>query len=205
MSTISEILVVLLVIVAFVLLVAGVGLYFMVKLGRKAAVKARETATRLTTHYNAMGTGEAAEVERLRIDLRREVGLTRQAVETAQAQGWGLGELPHLLAELTKQADIQDTQLGMYAQQRRVSPYVDHVTLERLREHQAKLTATCARIRADLFGAQVHHASEGVEELRARADLEIESRRRAPDPLDEIDELYQRAMQERHDPPAQSR
>ncbi|MBA2889842.1 hypothetical protein [Nonomuraea soli] len=183
------------------LVLGGLAVFFMVKLGRKAAVKARDTATRLSAHVNAMGTGEAAEVERLRLDLRREVGLTRQGIEQAQRQGWGLGELPEVFAELTRQADIQDTQLGMYAAQRRTSPYVDHVTLERLREHQAKLTAICARIRADLMSAQMHHATSGIDELGTRTDLELEARRRTVDPLDEIDELYRRAMQDKHDPP----
>jgi hypothetical protein len=199
-ATISEIILIVLVILAFLLLVAGVGIYFLVKVGRKAAVKARQATTRLTTHVNAMGTGDAAEVERLRLDLRREVSLTRQAVEQAQQQGWGLGDLPVLMADLTAQADVHDSQLGMYAQQRRVSPYVDHTTLDRLREHQAKLTAMCARIRADLLSDQVQHTATGIDDLHSRTDLEIEARRRAPDPLDEIDDLYRRTMQERRDP-----
>ncbi|MEU8249177.1 hypothetical protein [Nonomuraea sp. NPDC048916] len=201
MGTISELLLIVLVILAFFLLVTGVGVYFLVKVGRKAASKARQATTRLTTHVNAMGTGDAAEVERLRLDLRREVSLTRQAVEQAQRQGWGLGDLPDLLSDLVRQADVHDGQLGMYAQQRRVSPYVDHVTLDRLREHQAKLTAMCARIRADLLSDQVHHTAAGIDDLHSRTELEIESRRRAPDPLDEIDELYRRTVQERKDLP----
>ncbi|MFD2353323.1 hypothetical protein ACFSTC_34575 [Nonomuraea ferruginea] len=44
-----------LVILAFLLLIAGVGVYVLVKVGKKAAVKAREATTRLTTHVNAMG------------------------------------------------------------------------------------------------------------------------------------------------------
>jgi hypothetical protein len=182
------------------LVLGGVGVYFLVKVGKKATRSARQATTRLTTHVNAMGTGDAAEVERLRLDLRREVSLTRQAVDQAVRQGWGLGELPELVAELSRQADAHDAQLGMYAQQRRTSPYVDHVTLDRLREHQAKLTATCARIRADLLDSQVHHASTGIDELRTRTELELESRRRAVDPLDEIDELYRKTIQERRDP-----
>ncbi|MEW9548531.1 hypothetical protein [Nonomuraea sp. NPDC050783] len=196
MAKISEILVVVLVILAFLLLLGGAGIYLLVKLGRKAAGRARQAATRLSTHVNAMGTGEAAEVERLRLDLRREVALTRQAVEQAQRQGWGLGDLPHLLADLEAQARVHDDQLGMYAQQRRVSSYVDHVTLGRLREHQAKLTAMCARLRADLLGDQVHHTAAGIADLSSRTDLEIEARRRPPDPLDEIDELYRRSLEE---------
>ncbi|MEV0619874.1 hypothetical protein AB0I81_41605 [Nonomuraea sp. NPDC050404] len=203
MAKIGEFLVIVLVILAFLLLLGGVGIYLLVKLGKKAAVKAKEATTRLTTHVNAMGTGDAAEVERLRLDLRREVSLTRQAVEHAQREGWGLGDLPRLLADLTAQADVHDSQLGMYAQQRRVSPYVDHVTLDRLREHQAKLTAMCARIRADLLSDQVHHTSTGITDLSSRTDLEIEARRQAPapDPLDQIDELYRRTMEERKDRP----
>ncbi|MFI6731964.1 hypothetical protein ACIBI9_03445 [Nonomuraea sp. NPDC050451] len=201
MAEISELLVVLLVILAFFLLLGGVGVYLLVKLGRKAAVKAKQATTRLTTHVNAMGTGDAAEVERLRLDLRREVSLTRQAVDHAQRQGWGLGDLPRLMADLSAQADVHDGQLGMYAQQRRLSPYVDHATLDRLREHQAKLTAMCARIRADLLGDQVQHTATGIADLGSRTDLEIEARRHAPDPLDQIDELYRRSMEERKDLP----
>ncbi|MEV4219469.1 hypothetical protein [Nonomuraea sp. NPDC049725] len=200
MATISEIVLIVLVILAFLLLLTGVGVYLLVKLGRKAATKAKQATTRLTTHVNAMGTGDAAEVERLRLDLRREVSLTRQAVEQAQAQGWGLGDLPRLLADLTAQADVHDGQLGMYAQQRRLSPYVDHATLDRLRQHQARLTAMCARIRADLLSDQVHHSATGIDDLDTRTNLEIESRRPAPDPLDEIDDLYRKTMQERRDP-----
>lgn len=188
-----------LIILAFFLVVGVAGIYLLVRLGKKAAVKARAATTRLTTHVNAMGPGDAAEVERLRIDLGREISLTRQAVDQARAQGWGLGDLTELMAELSKQADVHDAQLGLYAQQRRSSPYVDHVTLDRLREHQAKLTAMCARIRADLLGNQVRHASSGIDDLRARTDLEIEARRHTVDPLDEIDELYRRTMQERPD------
>nr|WP_206066425.1 hypothetical protein [Nonomuraea sp. FMUSA5-5] len=189
------------VILAFLLLLGGVGIYLLVKLGKKAAVKAKQATARLSTHVNAMGTGDAAEVERLRLDLRREVSLTRQAVEHAQSLGWGLGDLPRLLADLTAQADVHDGQLGMYAQQRRLSPYVDHATLDRLRQHQAKLTAMCARIRADLLSDQVQHIATGIADLSSRTDLEIEARRRAPDPLDEIDELYRRSMEERKDRP----
>ncbi|MFG3439333.1 hypothetical protein ACGF0J_19005 [Nonomuraea sp. NPDC047897] len=201
MDAISELLLIVLVILAFLLLLTGVGVYFLVKVGRKAATKAKQATTRLSTHVNAMGTGDAAEVERLRLDLRREVSLTRQAVEQAQRQGWGLGDLPDLLADLTRQADVHDAQLGMYAQQRRVSPYVDHATLGKLREHQAKLTAMCARLRADLLSHQVQHAGSGIDELHARTDLELEARRSTPDPLDEIDELYRRTMEERRDHP----
>ncbi|YCK40337.1 hypothetical protein ACNF49_41625 [Actinomadura sp. ATCC 39365] len=200
MAEISEFLVIVLAILAFLLLLTGVGVYLLVKLGKKAAKKARQATTRLTTHVNAMGTGDAAEVERLRLDLRREVALTRQAVEQAQQRGWGLGDLPRLLADLSAQADVHDGQLAMYAQQRRVSPYVDHAALDRLREHQAKLTAMCARIRADLLGDQMHHASSGIDELYSRTELEIEARRRPPDPLDQIDELYRRSMEQRKDP-----
>ncbi|MER6510667.1 hypothetical protein ABT158_27875 [Nonomuraea sp. NPDC001636] len=199
MAEISEFLVIVLAILAFLLLLTGVGVYLLVKLGKKAAKKARQATTRLTTHVNAMGTGDAAEVERLRLDLRREVTLTRQAVEQAQQRGWGLGDLPRLLADLSAQADVHDGQLAMYAQQRRVSPYVDHAALDRLREHQAKLTAMCARIRADLLGDQMHHASSGIDELYSRTELEIEARRRPPDPLDQIDELYRRSTEQRKD------
>ncbi|GAB2905699.1 hypothetical protein ACFMQL_28380 [Nonomuraea fastidiosa] len=201
MATISEFLIVVLVILAFLLFLGGLGIFLIVKLAKKAAVKAKEATARITTHVNAMGTGDAAEVERLRLDLRREVSLTRQAVEQAQRQGWGLGELPRLLADLTAQADVHDQQLGMYAQQRRMSPYVDHATLDRLRRHQATLTAMCARIRADLLSNQVQHTGAGIADLTQRTDLEIEARRPAPDPLDEIDDLYRRTMQERKDLP----
>ncbi|MFI9590969.1 hypothetical protein [Nonomuraea sp. NPDC052265] len=199
MAEISEFLVIVLAVLAFLLLLTGVGIYLLVKLGKKAAKKARQATTRLTTHVNAMGTGDAAEVERLRLDLRREVALTRQAVEQAEQRGWGLGDLPRLLADLSAQADVHDGQLATYAQQRRVSSYVDHAALDRLRGHQAKLTAMCARIRADLLGDQMHHASSGIDELYSRTELEIEARRRPPDPLDQIDELYRRSMEQRKD------
>lgn len=189
-----------LVILAFLLLLGGAGIYLLVKLGKKAAKSARQATTRLSAHVNAMGTGEAAEVERLRLDLRREVSLTRQAMDQALRMGWGLGDLPHLMDELAGQADVHDTQLGMYAQQRRMSPYIDHVTLDRLREHQAKLTAMCARIRADLMRTQVQHTTGGIDDLTSRADLEIEARRPVADPLDQIDELYRKTMQERREP-----
>jgi len=200
-GTISEVILIILAVMAFLVLVAGVGIFFLVKLGQKAAIKAKQAATQLTTHVNAMGAGDAAEVERLRLDLRREVTITRQAVDQAHRQGWGLGDLPRLLADLSAQADVHDGQLAMYAQQRRASPYIDHATLNRLREHQAKLTAMCARIRADLLGDQLQHSAAGIDDLRSRTELEIEARRRPPDPLDEIDELYRRSAQERRDLP----
>lgn len=75
------------------------------------------------------------------------------------------------------------------------------MTLDRLREHQAKLTAMCARIRADLMRTQVDHTASGLADLASRADLEIESRAPVPDPLDQIDELYRKTMQERRDNP----
>ncbi|MEU0570333.1 hypothetical protein ABZ297_33785 [Nonomuraea sp. NPDC005983] len=192
MAPIGEVVLIVLAILAFLLLAAGVAVYLLVKVGKKAATKAKQATTRLATHVNAMGPGDAAEVERLRLDLRREVSLTRQAIDQAHGRGWHLGDLPRLMADLSSQAEVHDGQLGMYAQQRRMSPYVDHATLDRLREHQAKLTSMCARIRADLLGDQVHHAATGIDDLHARTELEIESRRPAPDPLDEIDRLYSR-------------
>jgi predicted negative regulator of RcsB-dependent stress response len=200
-ATISEFLIVVLVILAFLLLLGGIGIFLIVKLAKKAANKAREATARITTHVNAMGTGDAAEVERLRLEMRREVSLTRQSIEQAQRQGWDLGELPRLLADLTAQADVHDQQLGMYAQQRRMSSFADHATLDRLRQNQATLTAMCARLRSDLLHTQVRHTGAGIADLTQRADLEIEARRPAPDPLDEIDDLYRRTMQERKDLP----
>jgi hypothetical protein len=200
-GTISSVILIILAFLAFLLLVTGIGVYFLVKLGRKAAIKAKRTANQLSTHVNAMGPGDAAEVERFRLDLRREVSITHQAVEHAQRQGWDLGDLPRLLADLSAQAGVHDTQLGMYAQQRRQSPYVDHATLHRLREHQAKLTAMCARIRADLLSDQLHHSAAGIDDLHSRTELEIEARRRPPDPLDQIDDLYRKSLRERRDTP----
>ncbi len=200
MAPIGDFLIVLLVIMFFFLLLGGVGIYLLVKVGRKATKKARAVSTRVATHVAAMGTGDAAETERMRIDLRREVSLTRQAVDHALRDGWGLGDLPHLVAEISVHADQLDAQLAHYAQERRVSPYIDHTALSRLREHHAKLTTSCARIRADLRNDQMAHSAGSIEEIQGRTDLEIEARRRAPDPLDQIDELYNRTMINRTHP-----
>ncbi|MCG5212502.1 hypothetical protein [Streptosporangium sp. KLBMP 9127] len=183
------------------LILGGVGIYFAVKLGKAAARKARTASTRIASHVNAMGTGEAADVERMRVDLRREVTLTRQAVDSALRQGWSLGELPALVKEVGEHADVLDTQLGLYAQQRRMSGFVDHVTLDRLRDHHAKLATTCARIRADLLDNQVGHAATGISDVHGRAEIELEARRGVPDPLDEIDELYRRTLEHPVNPP----
>ncbi|GII92399.1 hypothetical protein [Sinosporangium siamense] len=189
---------IILVALLFMLIIGGVAIYAMVRLGKVAAKKAREATSKFTTHVNAMGTGEAAEVERMRIDLQREISITRQAVDRAIHEGWGLGDLPQLVGEISQHANVLDGQLAAYAQQRRVSPYVDHVTLGRLREHHGKLTSTCARIRADLLDNQVAHSSTGIGELHTRTEMEIEARRQAgtpvADPLDEIEDLYQRTI-----------
>jgi hypothetical protein len=198
---IDTLIVILLVIFLIFLVIGAIGLYLAVKVGKAATRKARAATTRIATHVNAMGTGEAAEVERMRVGLRREVTLARQAVEQAVRQGWGLGELPALVGEVAGHADVLDSQLGMYAQQRRLTGVVDHVTLDRLREHHAKLTTSCARIRADLLDNQVSHASSGVTDVHARTELELEARRAtAPDPLDEIDALYRRTLHETRPP-----
>jgi hypothetical protein len=198
---IETIITIILVIFLLLLVAGGVGLYFAVKLGKAATRKAKVAATKLSAHVGAMGTGEAAEAERMRVSLRREVGLTRQAVDQAAREGWSLGELPVLVREIGETADVLDNQLGMYAQQRRSSAFVDHVGLERLRDQYTKLSTTCARIRADLLDNQVTHAGAGVDDLRSRADLELEARRGVPDPLEEIDELYRRTMQNPARPP----
>ncbi|GAA3032844.1 MULTISPECIES: hypothetical protein [Streptosporangium] len=200
MAPIGDFLIVLLVILLFLLLLGGVGIYLLVQVGKKASKKARKVTERVTSHMAAMGTGDAAETERMRLDLRREVSLTRQAVEHALRGGWGLGDLPHLVAEISVHADQLDAQLAHYAQERRVSPYVDHTALSRLREHHSKLTTSCARIRADLRNDQMEHAAGNIDQIQGRTDLEIEARRRAPDPLDEIDELYNRTMINRSRP-----
>jgi hypothetical protein len=197
---IETFLTIILVVLLFLLIIGAVGIYAAVRLGKAAARKARAATARFTTQMNAVGPGDAAEAERLRLALRREVALTRQAVEQAERQGWGLGEVPHLVAELSRHAHVLDDQLGAYAQQRRSSPYIDHVTLDRLREQHAKLSSTCARIRADLLDAQVGHTAAGIDEVHARAQIEMEARRRTPDPLDEIDDLYRKAMADRPRP-----
>jgi hypothetical protein len=191
-----------LVILLFLLILGGAGIYLLVKVGKKATKKARKVTTRVASHVAAMDPGEAGEAERMRLDLRREVSITRQAVEHALQGGWGLGDLPQLVAEIGTHADRLDTQLGLYAQQSRVSAYVDHAALARLREHHAKLTTACARIRADLLNDQMAHSAGGIDDLQSRTDLEIEARRQAPivDPLDQIDELYQRTMINRAHP-----
>ena len=125
----------------------------------------------------------------MRLDLRREVSLTRQAVDSALRQGWGLGELPACGGGRAR-TPAAGHPARPVRPARRVSAYVDHATLDRLREHHAKLTTTCARIRADLLNDQVAHSATGINDMHGRTDLEIEARRRAPDPLDEIDELY---------------
>lgn len=199
-STIDTLLMIILVIFLIFLILGGVGLYFAIKLGRAATRKAREASSKIAAHVNAMGTGEAAEVERMRVGLRREVSLTRQALDQATARGWSVGELPALVREVAEHAEALDAQLGMYARQSRATGATDHVTLERLRDHHAKLTSSCARIRADLLGDQVSQSSHGIEELRARTEIELEARRAAPDPLDEIDSLYRRPL-DRNRPP----
>ncbi|WP_306857922.1 hypothetical protein [Streptosporangium brasiliense] len=200
MASIGTFITIVLVILLFLLLMGAAGIYLLVKVGKKATKKARKVSTRVASHMAAMGTGDAAETERMRLDLRREVSLTRQAVDQALHDGWGLGDLPHLVAEISTHADQLDAQLGIYAQERRVSAYVDHTALGRLRDHHAKLTTACARIRADLLNDRMTHAAGGIDELQSRTDLEIEARRRAPDPLDQIDELYNRTMVERSRP-----
>ncbi|GAA5052304.1 hypothetical protein [Thermocatellispora tengchongensis] len=199
MSTIDTLIMIILVIFLIFLVVGGVGLYFAIKLGKAATRKARQAIPKIATHVNAMGTGEAAEAERMRVNLRREVQITRQAVDQAVREGWGLGELPTLVAEVAKHADLLDSQLGTYAQQRRATGLIDHVGLDRLRDHHTKLITTCARIRADLLNDQLAHSATGLADLQGRTDLELEARRSAPDPLDEIDELYRRTLQ--HNPP----
>ncbi|MEV4747262.1 hypothetical protein AB0K21_12895 [Streptosporangium sp. NPDC049248] len=192
MVPIGEFLMILLVILLFFLLLGAVGIYLLVKVGKKATKKAKSVSTRVASHMAAMGTGDAAETERMRLDLRREVSLTRQAVDHALRDGWGLGDLPQLVGEIATHAEQLDAQLAHYAQERRVSPYIDHTALGRLREHHAKLTTSCARIRADLRNDQMAHSAGGIDQIQDRTDLEIEARRRAPDPLDQIDELYKR-------------
>ncbi|MFF0305784.1 hypothetical protein ACFYSC_00070 [Streptosporangium sp. NPDC004379] len=202
MAPIGTFITIVLVILLFVLLASAAGIYLLVKVGKKATKEARKVGDRVATHVASMGTGEAAEAERMRIDLRREVSLTRQAVESALRDGWGLGDLPHLVAEIAMQADQLDAQLGLYAQHRRTSAYVDHASLSLLRDHHAKLTTSCARIRADLLNDQMTHSAGYIADIQNRTDLEIEARRQAPirDPLDEIDELHRRAMAERPHP-----
>ncbi|WP_307827707.1 hypothetical protein [Planomonospora sp. ID82291] len=202
MVPISAFLTIALVVLLFLLILGGAGVYLLVKVGKKATKKARKVTTRVVSHVAAMDPGDAGEAERMRLDLRREVSITRQAVEHATQGGWGLGDLPHLVAEIESHARQLDAQLGMYAQQSRVSAYVDHAALARLREHHAKLTTACARIRADLLNDQMAHSASGIEEIRSRTDLEIEARRQAPvlDPLDQIDELYNRTMIDRARP-----
>ncbi|MGW4422422.1 hypothetical protein [Streptosporangium sp. NPDC004631] len=192
MTPISTFLSILLVVLLLFLLVGAAGIYLLVKVGKKATKKARKVTSRVVSHVAAMDPGDAGETERMRLDLRREVSLTRQAVDHALRDGWGLGDLPQLVAEIGGHADRLDTQLGLYAQHSRTSAYVDHASLNRLREHHAKLTTSCARIRADLLNDQMSHSAVGIDDIQSRTDLEIEARRRAPDPLEEIDELYNR-------------
>ncbi|GAA4232006.1 hypothetical protein FHR32_005947 [Streptosporangium album] len=200
MAPIGTFLTIVLVIFLFLLLLGGAGIYLLVKVGKKATKKARKVSNRVASHMAAMGPGDAGETERMRLDLRREVSLTRQAVDHALRDGWGLGDLPQLVAEIGAHADQLDVQLGLYAQHSRVSAYVDHASLGRLREHHAKLTSSCARIRADLLNDQMAHAAGGIADIQNRTDIEIEARRRAPDPLDQIDELHRRAMVNRSRP-----
>lgn len=199
-SPIDTLLTIILVIFLIFLILGGVGLYFAIKLGRAAARKAREASSKIAAHVNAMGTGEAAEVERMRVGLRREISLTRQALDQATARGWHVGELPALVREMAEHADVLDAQLEMYARQNRATGVTDHVTLERLRNHHAKLTTSCARIRADLLDNQVSQSSSSIEDLRTRTEIELEARRAAPDPLDEIDSLYRRALGQNRSP-----
>ncbi|MEV7007585.1 hypothetical protein [Streptosporangium sp. NPDC051022] len=192
MVPIGTFLTIVLVILLFFLLAGAAGIYLLVKVGKKATKKARKVTDRVASHVAAMNPGEAGETERMRLDLRREVSLTRQAVDQALRDGWGLGDLPQLMAEIGAHAEQLDGHLTLYAQHSRISAYVDHASLHRLREHHSKLTTSCARIRADLLNDQMTHSATGIADIQNRTDLEIEARRRAPDPLDEIDELYKR-------------
>ncbi|GAA3083268.1 hypothetical protein [Streptosporangium carneum] len=192
MVPIGTFLTIVLVILLLFLLAGAAGVYLLVKVGKKATKKARKVTGRVASHMAAMSPGDAGESERMRLDLRREVSLTRQAVDQALRDGWGLGDLPQLVAEIGAHAEQLDGQLALYAQHSRTSAYVDHASMNRLREHHAKLTTSCARIRADLLSDQMAHSATGIDDIQSRTDLEIEARRHAPDPLDEIDELYRR-------------
>ncbi|MFC7643356.1 hypothetical protein ACFQX6_22870 [Streptosporangium lutulentum] len=167
MAPIGTFLTIVLVILLFLLLAGIAGVYLLVKVGKKATKKARKMTTHVASQVAAMGPGDAAATERMRLDLRREVSLTRQAVDHALRDGWGLGDLPQLVAEIGAHADQLDAQLGQYAQHSRVSAYVDHASLDRLREHHAKLTTSCARIRADLLNDQMAHSAAASTTSRA--------------------------------------
>ena len=116
MAPIGTFLTIVLVIMLFFLLAGIAGIYLLVKVGKKATKKARKVTTRVASQMAAMGPGDAAATERMRLDLRREVSLTRQAVDHALRDGWGLGDLPQLVAEIGTHADQLDAQLGLYAQ-----------------------------------------------------------------------------------------
>ena len=107
-------------------------------------------------------------------------------MDHALRDGWGLGDLPQLVAEIGTHADQLDAQLGLYAQHSRVSAYVDHASLGRLREHHAKSDHCPAP--GSARPAQRPMRTPAASDIQSRTDLEIEARRRLPipGPIDEL-------------------
>lgn len=173
---------ILLLVLGVVTLVSGVALFVAVRMALRGGRQAKQL---VMSKAAALGTGDAAEAERLRNRLRQEVTRTRRAVDEAVQRGWQVGEMPARVREVTNVAERLDGQLAVFAQgQRGAGAPAAPETLAGLNTSVGKLTDVCAAMRAALLRSDVHMQRMELDEVVNRAQIEAESLRQ-PSALDD--------------------
>lgn len=110
------------------------------------------------------GPRSGAAARQLQEHLRHEVGLTRQAVAQAAAQGVEVDEIQQVVAEIADHAQGLDRLLGTSA-----------AVPGELRDRHRKLTAVCVRIRTDLADVEARRSSAALDDTLTRAQLGVEA------------------------------
>ena len=110
------------------------------------------------------GLPSSGSTQQLQGSLRREVGLTREAVTQAAAHGIEVGDIQDVVAEIAEHAQRLDQLLGTAA----------GVPAE-LRERHGKLATVCARIRTDLADVEARRSAAALEDTLTRAQIGVEA------------------------------
>ncbi|WP_435107860.1 hypothetical protein [Nocardiopsis synnemataformans] len=128
------------------------------------------------------------------VDLRRQVRITQDLLERADAVGAPIGELRQQLADLDRHSAQVDEQLGAFDRTRAEE---EHELLGQLRRRADVISEALVHIRSYLAQEEANRSNAELADTVGRVRIETEALRsiRGEDPLAEIERLHRLATE----------
>ncbi len=143
-----------------------------------ARTRVHATAESARLRARAFALGPAAEVARLRLELRAAIDAVGQALAGALAARWPVGDTPMLVRRLEAAAAGVDAQLRVLELER--DPRRLAGALPRLRERASTVAGSAAALRLALLESGLRTGEDELASLRADCAIEADALRARP-------------------------